>query len=639
MVLVTHDARVAAYADREVMVRDGLVTALDPRTRGLALMIRLGLQLALRSGREALVRLLVTAAAVAHRRGRCCSACSPNTTGTRPTRDRPCWECTQGTVQALTLAPAGQPGWLWNYSQDIYQGRTIERLDVAALGPGAPVAPGHVRDARPPASTTPRRRWPRCCAPCRPTNWATGSPARSPAPSAPAGLPARTSWRSSSATRRPSWPRCPAPSGSPRSTTAPGPGAVHRRSTSSGSASGARAAGTDADADRHRDPDGRGPARGAVRRDAAGRRDAAADQRGRVGGRGGRRAARRAGRHRRCTRLSGRRWPARAAPAPGTSPPTVTPTAWGYLACWSACRRRRRSRACFAAPGADLAAGRQPARHPPPPRSGGSLPLVVGHRAVHRAVLLATSGARRIGARGLGLSLVMIGLMIGRAVADHAGAAGWCAGSLAAPPAAGRAAAGGQPAGRVPRGRVAWCWRVLVGTTLAGARAGASSRSPRRPASAALSDVLLDSSPCPARTGSGCRACAPQAGATLVTELRASPAPRSTRCTCCRRRPTRTTRASTSPWSAARRCGDAPRTRAVRARRPAVQTDDEPLVYSDNPRDSTSTVGQPRQPGYTGRLTALQLRRCWSPRTTRPPWNGYAPCWPRTRRRGTVRRG
>jgi putative ABC transport system ATP-binding protein len=29
VVLVTHDARVAAYADRQVMVRDGRVTALE----------------------------------------------------------------------------------------------------------------------------------------------------------------------------------------------------------------------------------------------------------------------------------------------------------------------------------------------------------------------------------------------------------------------------------------------------------------------------------------------------------------------------------------------------------------------------------------------------------------------------------
>ena len=30
VVLVTHEARVAAYADREVIVRDGLVTSTDP---------------------------------------------------------------------------------------------------------------------------------------------------------------------------------------------------------------------------------------------------------------------------------------------------------------------------------------------------------------------------------------------------------------------------------------------------------------------------------------------------------------------------------------------------------------------------------------------------------------------------------
>jgi putative ABC transport system ATP-binding protein len=30
VVLVTHDARVAAYADREIMVRDGLVTSPFP---------------------------------------------------------------------------------------------------------------------------------------------------------------------------------------------------------------------------------------------------------------------------------------------------------------------------------------------------------------------------------------------------------------------------------------------------------------------------------------------------------------------------------------------------------------------------------------------------------------------------------
>ena len=61
MILVTHEPRVAAYADREVIVRDGRVTS----TEAAAPMIRLGLRLTLGSGREAALRVLVTAAAVA----------------------------------------------------------------------------------------------------------------------------------------------------------------------------------------------------------------------------------------------------------------------------------------------------------------------------------------------------------------------------------------------------------------------------------------------------------------------------------------------------------------------------------------------------------------------------------------------
>ena len=59
VVLVTHEPRVAAYADREVVVRDGRVT-LDART-----VIRLGLRLSTRGGKESLVRLVVMALAVA----------------------------------------------------------------------------------------------------------------------------------------------------------------------------------------------------------------------------------------------------------------------------------------------------------------------------------------------------------------------------------------------------------------------------------------------------------------------------------------------------------------------------------------------------------------------------------------------
>jgi hypothetical protein len=56
--------------------------------------------------------------------------------------DRQCWECT-GTLSPAPL-PTQLPahGELWNDNVDFYQGQTIERLDVAALGPGAPVPPG-----------------------------------------------------------------------------------------------------------------------------------------------------------------------------------------------------------------------------------------------------------------------------------------------------------------------------------------------------------------------------------------------------------------------------------------------------------------------------------------------------------------
>ena len=62
VVVVTHDVRVAAYADRQVLVRDGVVTAGVEDCVGV---IRLGLQLVLASGREALIRLLVITVAVA----------------------------------------------------------------------------------------------------------------------------------------------------------------------------------------------------------------------------------------------------------------------------------------------------------------------------------------------------------------------------------------------------------------------------------------------------------------------------------------------------------------------------------------------------------------------------------------------
>jgi hypothetical protein len=103
-------------------------------------MYRLGAQLTLRSGREPLVRLIVTAVAVAAGVA-IMLAVLADFNAFNTTSNRPAWENTQG--HALTADyPSATHAELWNYGNDIYQGQTIERLDVAGLGPGAPVPPG-----------------------------------------------------------------------------------------------------------------------------------------------------------------------------------------------------------------------------------------------------------------------------------------------------------------------------------------------------------------------------------------------------------------------------------------------------------------------------------------------------------------
>ncbi|HMG64982.1 MAG TPA: hypothetical protein VK599_18710, partial [Streptosporangiaceae bacterium] len=105
-------------------------------------MVRFGLRLTLRGGREGLVRLIVTAAAVAVGAA-ILLAVLADFNAFRTTNGRPCWECTSGpsVTTAAQARPAGRAE-LWNYGDDIYDGQTIERLDVAALGPGAPLPPG-----------------------------------------------------------------------------------------------------------------------------------------------------------------------------------------------------------------------------------------------------------------------------------------------------------------------------------------------------------------------------------------------------------------------------------------------------------------------------------------------------------------
>jgi hypothetical protein len=104
------------------------------------MMYRLGLHLILRGGREALVRLLVTAAAVAIGVAIMLAALA-DLHAFNTTNNRPSWESTQGRPLTARYASAARAE-LWDYSNDIYAGQTIERLDVAALSAGAPVPPG-----------------------------------------------------------------------------------------------------------------------------------------------------------------------------------------------------------------------------------------------------------------------------------------------------------------------------------------------------------------------------------------------------------------------------------------------------------------------------------------------------------------
>jgi FtsX-like permease family len=101
-------------------------------------MVRLGWQLTVHSGREAFTRLLLTTVAVAIGVAVLLGVFA-EFHAFQADGSRSCWECTQGTAAQPQRLPGH--GELWNYSVDYYQGQTIERLDVAALGPGAPVLP------------------------------------------------------------------------------------------------------------------------------------------------------------------------------------------------------------------------------------------------------------------------------------------------------------------------------------------------------------------------------------------------------------------------------------------------------------------------------------------------------------------
>jgi hypothetical protein len=103
-------------------------------------MTRLGLRLTLRSGREALIRLVITVLAVAVGVTVLLGVLA-YFQAFQTTSKRPSWESTTGTQVSQPL-PNDPNATLWNYSENLYKGQFIEELDVAALGAKAPVVPG-----------------------------------------------------------------------------------------------------------------------------------------------------------------------------------------------------------------------------------------------------------------------------------------------------------------------------------------------------------------------------------------------------------------------------------------------------------------------------------------------------------------
>ncbi len=101
-------------------------------------MIRLGFRLTLASGREALLRVLVTAAAVALGVGLLLAAFA-GVNGLHAQSDRGAW-----LNSAVQPTPPTSParGLWWEPSTDSFGGQLIDQIDVAAAGPGAPIPPG-----------------------------------------------------------------------------------------------------------------------------------------------------------------------------------------------------------------------------------------------------------------------------------------------------------------------------------------------------------------------------------------------------------------------------------------------------------------------------------------------------------------
>jgi hypothetical protein len=103
---------------------------------------RLGLALTLKGGREAAARLSLTVAAVALGVVILLGVFSAYH-ALQETADRPSWAATAAAGDPAAPLPLTSANvLLWNYTESVYRGKSIEQVRVSATGPDAPAVPG-----------------------------------------------------------------------------------------------------------------------------------------------------------------------------------------------------------------------------------------------------------------------------------------------------------------------------------------------------------------------------------------------------------------------------------------------------------------------------------------------------------------
>lgn len=111
-------------------------------------MFRFGLRLSLQGGREVATRLALMTISVIVGVAMILFTLA-GLHAVQATYNRPCWECTtvanpkslQGNIKPSVNEATSDP-LLWSYNEDFFKGKNLERLNVAALGPKAPIPPG-----------------------------------------------------------------------------------------------------------------------------------------------------------------------------------------------------------------------------------------------------------------------------------------------------------------------------------------------------------------------------------------------------------------------------------------------------------------------------------------------------------------